>query len=167
MIERLARWWALAGGLLLFAIMAVTTLNIAAFSADQVAALWGGNVYGLTGYEDFVTLAIASCGLMFFPWCQAQRGHVVVDVFTNHLPRSVRHALDRVWLLVICALALFLAYWMVQGLVQVWNDDALTAILGWPVWPSFVPGIVSLLLWAVVAGHQAFEPSYGDGPRRV
>ncbi|MEL6505157.1 MAG: TRAP transporter small permease [Pseudomonadota bacterium] len=166
MVERLARLWALAGGFVLLAIMLVTTVNIAAFSADQLAGLWGGNVYGLTGYEDFVTLAIASCGLMFFPWCQAKRGHVVVDVFTTFLPAALRQALDRLWLIVICALALFLAYWMVQGLIQVWSDNALTAILGWPVWPSFVPGIISLLLWALVAGSQVFEaPTEGDAAR--
>ncbi|MEM7240917.1 MAG: TRAP transporter small permease [Pseudomonadota bacterium] len=162
MIHRIAAFWALLGGGVLIAIMAITSLNIAAYVADYIAETWGGNVYGTTGYEDFVALAIACAGMMFLPYCQAMRGHVVVDVFANLMGQTVQRLLDKLWLVLIFCLALFLAYWMTLGMLEVRGDNALTAILGWPVWPSYVPGIASLLLWALVTSSQIFESTPQD-----
>jgi len=54
-------------------------------------------------------------------------------------------------------LALFLGYMMVNGLIEVRGDNTLSAILGWPIWPFYVPGIISMFLWAAIAGSQIFE----------
>ena len=157
MIRKLAEFWALLGGAVLLAIMLVTSLNIGAYALDRLAAMWGGNVYGITGYEDFVILAIAAAGTMFLPYCQYKRGHVVVDVFSKLMSPQIQKVLDLAWLLLVTVLMLFLAYWMIFGLLEVKNDNALTAILGWPVWPSYVPGILSLLLCALVSGAQIYD----------
>jgi len=154
-LSRLAATWALAGGAILAAIVVVTTVNIALFGADRVARLWGGGVAGLSGYEDFVRLAISSAALMFFPWCQARRGHVAVDLFVEYLPPHARRALDRLWLALTAVLALFLLGWMVLGMVETRTDGVLSPILGWPEWPFYIPGVVSLALWAAVAGTEA------------
>ena len=61
-LSRLAGHWAVLGGLVLIAIILVTSLNIALFGADRIAGLWGTDVAGLSGYEDFVRLAISSTG---------------------------------------------------------------------------------------------------------
>ena len=162
MIHRIVTFWALLGGVLLLAIMAITSLNIGAYIADYIAEIWGGNVYGTTGYEDFVTLAIAGAGMMFLPYCQAMRGHVVVDVFSKMMGATMRRLLDKLWLVLTYLLALFLAYWMAVGLLELRNDNALTPILGWPVWPSYIPGVLSLLLWAIVTAAQILERSTDD-----
>ena len=157
--HRLAEIWALTGGLLVFAIMIVTSINVAGFGLDRIARTFGSGVSGLPGYEDFVSLAISCAALMFLPYCQAQRGHVSVDLFVGLLSPAIRHALDRVWLAAIVLLACFLGYWMTLGLVESRSDNVLTTVLAWPVWPFYAPGIVSLALWALVAAIQI-----GDGP---
>ncbi len=48
-------------------------------------------------------------------------------------------------------IALFLAYWMVFGMLETRADSAVTAVLGWTVWPFYLPGILSMALWAAVA----------------
>ena len=53
-------------------------------------------------------------------------------------------------------MALFLAYWMVLGLLETRADGALSRVLGWPEWPFYLPGIASLLLWAAIAAYQVF-----------
>ena len=131
-LSRLAGYWAVLAGLILVAITLVTSLNIALFGADRIAGLWGADVAGLSGYEDFVRLAISSAALMFFPWCQAQRGHVAVEMFVEMLPRRVRRALDRLWLLTSAALALFLLGWMAVGMLETRSDGVMSPILGWP-----------------------------------
>jgi TRAP-type C4-dicarboxylate transport system permease small subunit len=153
-VGRLAELWALGGGLVLLAIVLVTTANAGAFALDRAARLWGGTLPGLPGYEDFVRLAISCAALMFFPFAQARRGHVAVDIFVGYLPAGVRVALDRLWLAVTVAMALFLAWWMWFGMARARADALVTGVLGWPDWPFYLPGIASLILWALVAAVQ-------------
>ncbi|MEO0671739.1 MAG: TRAP transporter small permease [Pseudomonadota bacterium] len=156
-LERIAEVWALVGGALLLAIMLVTSLNVTGFALDRLARMFGGGASGLPGYEDFVSLAIGMAALTFLPLCQARRGHVTVDLFTNALPAAARHALDRLWLFAITGLALFLAYWMVFGMLETRADNVLSPVLGWRVWPFYLPGIISLLLWAAIAAGQTMS----------
>lgn len=151
---RLAESWAIVGGVLLIAIMLVTSVNIAGFGLDRLARHYGGSVSGLPGYEDFVSLAISCAALMFWPYCQARRGHVKVELFVKLLPLAARRLLDRLWLVAGVLVAGFLAYWMVLGMLETQADNARSGVLGWPVWPFYAPGIVSLALWALVAALQ-------------
>lgn len=153
---RMADLFAMLGGVILAVIVAVTTTNTSAFILDRIAGILGRDVSGLPGYEDFVQLAISGAALMFFPFCQANRGHVAVELFMDRLPQVLQRAFDRVWLALTCVVALFLAYWMVFGLLEARADDAVTAVLGWSVWPFYLPGIVSMLLWGAVALAQMF-----------
>jgi TRAP-type C4-dicarboxylate transport system permease small subunit len=162
LLEKLAAWWAILGGVVLLAIVLVTAANVGAFGLDKIARLFGATVSGLPGYEDFVRLAISGAALMLFPFCQLKRGHLAVDLFVNVTPRAVRRALDAASLVAMAALALFLAYWMVLGLLETRADGALSRVLGWPEWPFYLPGIASLLLWAAIAAYQVFEDQ-GDG----
>lgn len=156
LVQRLVTWWALVAGAVLLLVVLVTTVNVAAFSLDKVARLFGANVAGLPGYEDFVDLAVGAAALMLMPYCQLRRGHVAVDLFVNMAPRAVQKALDTASLAAISALSLFLAYWMMAGLQETRDDGALSPVLGWPMWPFYIPGVASLLLWSAVAAIQAF-----------
>lgn len=158
-IRRAAEIWAIAGGVMLLAIVLVTSANAGAFAADRAARLWGGTVAGLPGYEDFVRLVIGCAALMFFPYAQSRRGHVAVDIFVGYLPAGLRRVLERAWLLVTIALALFLAWWMWSGMLRARSDALVTGVLGWPDWPFFLPGILSLVLWAAVAAVQLRDPA--------
>ncbi|MEM1384739.1 MAG: TRAP transporter small permease [Pseudomonadota bacterium] len=160
--DRVAEAWALAGGVLLLGIMAVTSVNAGAFALDRVARLAGASVAGLPGYEDFVRLAIASAACMFLPLCQRRRGHVAVDLFADLLSPGLQRALDRAWLVATALLALFLCYWMVLGMLETRADNGLSRILGWQEWPFYLPGVLSLLLWAVIAALQAREAAPPD-----
>jgi TRAP-type C4-dicarboxylate transport system permease small subunit len=157
-VRRLAELWAMAGGLMLLAIVLVTTANVVAFAADRVARAWDGAVPGLPGYEDYVRLTIGCAALMFFPLAQARRGHVAVDIFVDYLPPALRRALERAWLVLTICLALFLAGWMLTGMLQAREDALVTGVLGWPDWPFYLPGMASLVLWAVVAATQLRDP---------
>lgn len=161
-VDRLVKAWAIGGGLFILAIVFVTTANVGLFALDRVARPFGGTVSGLPGYEDFVSLAVSCAALMFFPICQWRRGHVAVDVFTERLPKHLQRALDRLWTATACLLGLFLAYWMLFGMLESRGDGALSPVIGWPLWPFYVPGIASLLLWAIAAGLQVIEKA-ADG----
>jgi len=156
-VERVIEGWAIAGGLFTLAIVLVTTANILLFAFDRVARIFGGVVEGLPGYEDFVSLTVSCAALMFVPLCQLKRGHIAIDVFTERLPLHMQRGLDRLWSAAVCLLALFLAYWMILGMMEVRADHGLSPVIGWPLWPFYIPGILSLLLWAMVAAAQVAQ----------
>jgi TRAP-type C4-dicarboxylate transport system permease small subunit len=153
-LGRTADLFALMGGVILLVIVAVTTTNVGAFMLDRIAGAFGADVRGLPGYEDFVRLAISAAGLMFFPFCQASRGHVSVDLFIAKASYGFRRATDRLWLIATAGIAVFLAWWMVFGLLEKQSDHAVTGVLGWAEWPFYIPGILSMILWALVALSQ-------------
>lgn len=156
-IEAVVEGWAIAGGFFTLAIVLVTTTNILLFAFDRVARYFGGVVSGLPGYEDFVSLTVSCAALMFIPLCQLRRGHIAIDVFTERLSRRSQRTLDRIWSAAMCLIALFLAFWMFQGMAESRADHALSPVIGWPIWLFYIPGILSLLLWALVAALQAME----------
>jgi TRAP-type C4-dicarboxylate transport system permease small subunit len=153
-LEKATTWWAVAGGVLLLLMILVTVINVGAFALDRLARLWGASVPGLPGYEDFVRLGISCAALMFLPYCQLKRGHVAVDLFVTRMPSAVRSTLDAGALMLLCALSLFLAYWMTLGMIETRGDGAVSRVLGWAEWPFYLPGIVSLLLWAAISALQ-------------
>lgn len=154
LLERVATGWALLGGLTLLAIVLVTATNAGAFALDRLARPFGGTVAGLPGYEDFVRLAISAAALMMMPYCQVRRGHLAVDLLFKLTLRRTKRLLDRLWLLGMAALTLFLAYWMLLGMLETRADGALSRVLGWPEWPFYLPGLASLLLWSAITLQQ-------------
>ena len=156
-LYKAASWLAVAGGMLALLISIVTIINVTAFGLDKIARLFDANVPAIIGYEDFVSMIVSSAALMFFPYCQAHRGHVAVDVFIKMFPDWFARVVDTLSSVLMTALALFLGYMMVNGLIEVRSDNTLSAILGWPIWPFYVPGIIAMFLWAAIAGNQIFE----------
>lgn len=152
-----AVWFAIVGGVLALMISIVTMVNVTAFGLDKLARLFDANVPAIIGYEDFVSMVVSSAALMFFPYCQARHGHVAVDVFIKMLPSWVARGVNVISGIGMTLLALFLGYMMINGLIEVRSDNTLSAILGWQIWPFYVPGILSMFLWALIAGTQVFE----------
>ena len=153
-LEKITVAWAVLGGLVLLSIVAVTVTNVGAFALDRLTRTWGGTVSGLPGYEDYVRLAVAAAIPMFLPYCQVQRGHLSVDLFLKKAPAGFNRFIDRLSLVLMAGVALFLAYWMVLGMHETREDGALSRVLGWQEWPFYIPGIASLILWAIVALSQ-------------
>lgn len=156
-LTKLSAIWAVMGGLVLLTIVGVTVTNVGAFALDRLARLAGNTVSGLPGYEDFVRLAVACAIPMFLPYCQAKRGHLSVDLFLRNTPDSFNRFVDRFSLFLTAAIALFLAYWMILGMQETKADGGLSRVLGWEEWRFYLPGIASLILWALVALSQTSE----------
>jgi len=151
LLQRVVTLWALLGGLLAIAIVLVTAVNVGAFTLDSIVKPFGFYIPALPGYEDFVRLAISVAALSFFPYTQLKRGHVAVDLFVQNFPLWLRTLLDHIWLAFTAVVAIALAYYMWQGMIETRGDNTMTAVLGWQEWPWYFPGVVSMVLWALVA----------------
>lgn len=150
-LERAVLAWTVLGGGLLLLIVLVTALHVGAYTLDAMAATWGGGVRALPGYEDFVTYTISAAALMLFPYCQLRHGHVAVDLVVDCLPRRLRRASELLSSAGMALLVLFLLHGMTLGMLESRADNVLAPILGWPEWPFYLPGLVSLALWFAVA----------------
>ena len=146
---------------MLLLIVAMTAVNAAGFTANAIARLWDGNFPGLPGYEDAVTLLIGVAALSMFPYCQLHSGHAAVDIFTQRAPAAFNRAVFLLSSVVTIGVALFFAYMLVQGVLQLKGDNVETAVLGWPVWGFAASGIISCALWAIATGLQVMGERNG------
>ncbi|QFU09216.1 Tripartite ATP-independent periplasmic transporters, DctQ component [Rhodobacteraceae bacterium THAF1] len=155
-LERIIRAWALLGGLVLLVIVGLTAVNAAGFTADAVAGALGGNVSGLPGYEDAVTLFVGVAALAMFPYCQMVGGHAAVDVFMSRAPGWANRSVALLSGLLIAAFAIWLAWMLSLGTLETRSDATETAVLGWPVWIFMPTAVVSCVLWALATLLQTF-----------
>lgn len=152
MLRRVIEVWAVLGGLLLIVVVLITMVNVAGFSANAAARLFGATVPGLPGYEDAVTLLIGVAGLCMFPYCQLTGGHAAVDILMKMAPEKIQRGMHLGSTVLVAAIALALAVMMVYGLQEARSDRTVTAVLDWPVWVFMIPGAISCALWSVAAG---------------
>ena len=108
------------------------------------------DIQGLFGYEDFVRLVIGGVVLSFFPLCQLHNGHVKVDMFLHKDNHKYVYYIDKFWLVIMGFLSLFLLYWLILGMIETYNDNAVSRVLGWIEWPFYLPSIFSILIWFLV-----------------
>jgi len=151
-LERLARWFAVLGGVLLIAITLITS-----------ASVIGRNWLGLQLVGDFeltgaLTAASIAC---FFPWCQLTRSNIIVDFFTAGTSAGTRATLDR-WGALMVAMSMALLAWRTTiGGINAWSNHSSSMLLGLPDWLVFLGMVPALALTSAVAFRQTFEPGYG------
>jgi TRAP-type C4-dicarboxylate transport system permease small subunit len=123
----------------------------------MLARLFGLRIQGVYGLEEIVKLLTSVAALSFFPLCHLRGGHIAVDILVNTLPRAVQQVNDLLVQVLAVFGALFLAWWIVAGTLEVWEDRTVSGILAWPQWPFYIPGVISMLLWAMVAALRASD----------
>ncbi|MGB0844439.1 MAG: TRAP transporter small permease [Alphaproteobacteria bacterium] len=159
MLNSIIKAWALVGGGLLLAIIVATTLNVAGLGIDRVTLAlfdWPFPFY-FQGYEELVKFFAGVSALMFLPWCQFERGHVAVDFLANRLGPRFNQFINLLSLAGFAALAIFLFYWMVPGMLQLRSDKAVSRILNWSEWWFYLPCLASLFLWFLVLLQQMVQ----------
>jgi TRAP-type C4-dicarboxylate transport system permease small subunit len=147
LIAAASRFFALAGG----ALFAAITLMSA---ASVIGRLVGRPIQG-----DFelvqlgCAVAIACC----LPYCQLQRGHIIVDFFTTRATDRTRHALDALGALLL-ALVMALAAWRTgAGAVAMKASNETSMIMALPVWYAYALMTPALALTALAALNTAWH----------
>lgn len=148
LLDRLARLCAVLAGVLLTAITLMTC-----------ASLVGRNTTGWTVVGDFeLTGAAAGAAIaLFMPWCQLQRGHVMVDFFTVKARRATQDRLDRFGALLLAAVMGLMGWRTALGGLNAWRSNAGSMIVGFPEWVVYAAMVPPLLLTAAIALTQALR----------
>ena len=148
LLESLAKLCAILAGVLLTVVTLMTC-----------GSLIGRNVVGITIVGDF-ELAGAAAGAavaLFMPWCQFQRGNIIVDFFTARASAPTTARLDRFGALLL-GLAMALLAWRTSlGGLNAWQTGAGTMLIGFPEWAIYAAMLPPLVLTAVIGIAQALR----------
>ena len=152
LLEALAKLCAIVAGVLLTAITLMTC-----------ASVLGRNTTGWTIVGDFELSGSAAGAAiaLFLPWCQARRGNIIVDFFTNGASAAAQARLDRLGALCV-ALVMGLMTWRTAiGGLNAWKSQSGSMMLGFPEWIVYVFMVPPLALTAAIALVQALR-GFGD-----
>jgi TRAP-type C4-dicarboxylate transport system permease small subunit len=134
--------------------------------AMTCASVLGRNTVGaaITGDFELTGVATGIAIALFMPWCQLQRGHIIVDFFTAKAPPRVVDALDRLGCLVLAALMAVLAWRTSLGGLNAWDNHAASMLMGVPDWTVYAGMAPPLLLCALIALLQALQRAAPQHP---
>ena len=121
---RIARVLAIAGGALVVGLAILVTVS--------VLLRWLGG-QGVNGDFELVQTGLALAVFAFLPLCQAHRGNVMVDTFTNRLPLRAQYALDALWDLLYAAFAGFIAWRLAIGAMEAYTSRTTSMVLALPI----------------------------------
>ena len=147
-LDRLCRVLALLGGLALLGAAATT-----------VASVTGRYLFSrpIRGDIEILGLAMAVSVSLFLPWCQLQKGHVIVGVFTDRAPPLVRGALDALGSVAIALVAGLLAWRMAIGGIEMHRYGDESMVLRIPTWIGFAVVVPSFALFALAGLVRAWR----------
>lgn len=136
---RLCSAWAVMGGALLCVAMIVTVVSVIG------RAVGAGPV---DGDFEIMEIATAVAVFAFMPHTQMKRGHVIVDVFTQNLPRRAVRFLDVVGAILISVVALIWMWRTPFGAQDFFMFGDETTVLRFKRWWSFIVILPSIALFA-------------------
>lgn len=151
----LASLCAILAGLLLTAVTLMTC-----------ASVLGRDIFGATLVGDFELTGVAA-GIaiaLFLPWCQLQRGNIIVDFFTARSGQKTRSHLDRLGALLLALSMLLLAWRATVGGLNAWQTHSDTMMLGFPEWIVYAATVPPLALTALIALSQSVCGFPDEGP---
>lgn len=164
----LAKTLAIVGGLVLIALVALTCLsvigrilngighadfvaNYLAFSAPLFKAFGPIN-----GDYELVEAGIALSIFLFMPWCQLNRGHATVELFTANLPLSINRWLGLFWEIVFAATIMLITWRLYVGMTDKMRYGETTFLLQMPVWWPFAACSLAAVLASLVALYSVY-----------
>ena len=141
-LPRLTTLLAVLGGLVLLAAAGIVAVSVVlrSLAIGQVA-----------GDFEIVQVATALAAFAFLPLCQARRGNIIVDTFTNQLPLALRCGLDALWDLVYAGAAAVMAWQLGRGAYDTISSSTVSMILALPYGWAIAACAVMAGLLAVVS----------------
>ncbi len=158
LLGHLARWCAIAAGVLLTLITLMTCISVL-----------GRSTIGKTIVGDF-ELSGAAAGAaiaLFMPWCQIERGNIIVDFFTNGTTETTQARLDRLGAFLMCAMMALLTWRGAVGGMNAWQSQSGTMMLGFPEWVVYLVMVPALALTAAIALRQTLFGFDGHKPHHA
>lgn len=141
LVYRLARRFAIIGGLFLMVAMLTTVASVLS------NGLFGKPILGDTEIvEVLVGVAVAAC----LPWCQVRGANVIVDFFTMRLSVRAVAVLDAIAYLAFAVVAAVLTWRLIDGAFTQYDRERVSMFLRIPMWWGYGLASVACVLWVLV-----------------
>jgi TRAP-type C4-dicarboxylate transport system permease small subunit len=144
-VQALARWLAIAGGLVLVAITVMTVVSIVGRTF-----IWAG-LGPVPGDFELVEAGTGFAVFAFLPWCQLNRGHATVDLFTNYLSAGANRVIDLLSEIILGLVTLLIAWRLWVGMFEKRDYGETTFILQFPIWWGMALCAAATIIGVIVA----------------
>lgn len=146
-LTRLATLFALAGGGLLMVAVCVTTGSV----------IRGAFGRPILGDSEIVELALGVAVVFCMPLCEMKGAHVLVDFFTQKLPKRGIAGLDAVMRAVAAVVVAILAWRLAIGGYNQWDRERESMFLQLPFWWGYAAAAIGMAAWSLCAAFVAVE----------
>ena len=157
-MDRLGRFMALVGGLVLVFVILLTCLSILGRLLHDIGhsefvdflPLFIAEIFRffgpIEGDYELVEAGVAFSIFSFLPWCQLSRSHARVDILTSLLSSSLDRFLRFFWELIFSVALFLIAYRLWFGVLDKHRYGETTFLLELPIWiPYFFCGVSASL----------------------
>lgn len=145
--ELLASLLALAGGLILLAIVALTCVSIAGRALVPLDI----GIGPIRGIYDITEIGMAAAIFAFLPWAQLQDAHARVDLFQPMIPGGINRLLDLIFNFAMLVVATVGTYRLYLGMADKLQYGETTLIAQIPVWQGYAASLVGGVGFILVA----------------
>lgn len=146
----LARALALLGGVVLAGITVITAISI---TGRALILLGFGPV---PGDFELVEAGTGFAVFAFLPWCQLNRGHASVDLFTNFLSEAANRWIDLISEFLMTLVVLLIAWRLWAGMMDKIRYGETTFILQYPIWWAYAACMVAAAIGVIVSIYVLF-----------
>ena len=145
--EIMAVTLAIAGGLVLLAIVVLTCISI---TGRALLPLDLG-VGPIRGIYDMTEIGVAAAIFAFLPWAQFKDAHARVDLFQFAMPDALSHFLDLLFNIAMLVVAAVGSYRLYLGMLDKLSFGETTLIAQIPVWQGYAAGLVGGIGFVLVS----------------
>ncbi len=141
----LAKWMAIAGGIVLLAMIAIVVISVIGR-----AFIWAGLKPILGDYE-LISVGMGFAVFAFLPWAHLMRGHALVSLLTDAFSDRAN-----AWILVVTdfmmlAASAFIAWRLYFGMMDKFSYRETTILLGLPLGWAFLAGFIGAVVLVLVS----------------
>ncbi len=154
LVEQLCGAFAMTGGLVLCVIALVTVFSVLG------RKFFGG---AIAGDFEVVEIGCAMAVSLFLPYCQLNKGNVIVDFFTLKAPPVMRRWLDAVGCILLTLVAMLMTWRLGAGGLSLYSSNDQTMVLQVGTWWAFVIVVPSMALLSAVGVLTAVRSLSDDG----
>jgi len=167
-INKLARYLAILGGVLLVILICITCISVigrilnsvghSEFVMTQVSFLSNFfQTFGpIKGDYELVEAGAAIAIFMFLPWCQLNRSHATVELFTSFFPSKANRLLSALWEVLFALVIILITWRLYEGMTGKMRNGETTFLLQMPVWWSYLIATIVAFFASIVAVYSAW-----------
>ncbi len=154
MLEKLALFVALLGGVALVVIALITLVSVTGRTLIPLG------FKPLRGQFELVEALTAFAVFAFLPWAHLKRGHASVAIFTDYLGYRVNALIDLLSDGILFAFALLITWRHMAGLADKMAFGETTFLLRMPLWWAYAACLVGLGTWILVSLWATINSAY-------